>query len=142
MKIPTPVGDNQQLWALSTYKGRLYLGYVDTGSRPGQSASSVDLKAYVVSMPLDDAVDSVVRGQLAAVAWRPEITVDLGYAKGSNMENWPTRGSNVTLPTTCSNGQPSVGSPNMDQSFPQITRWNTWTNSWSWNSSGARCRHR
>ena len=40
VKIPTPVGDNQQLWALSTYKGRLYLGYVDTGSRPGQSASS------------------------------------------------------------------------------------------------------
>ena len=31
MKIPTPVGANQQLWALSTYKGRLYLGYVDTG---------------------------------------------------------------------------------------------------------------
>ncbi len=49
-------------------------------------------------MPLDDAVDSVVRGQLAAVAWRPEITVDLGYPKGSNMENWPTRGSNVTTP--------------------------------------------
>ncbi len=44
VKIPTPVGDNQQLWALSTYKGRLYLGYVDTGSRPGQSASSARLE--------------------------------------------------------------------------------------------------
>ena len=53
------------------------------------------------------------------------------------MENWPTRGAPVTNPTTCSNGQPSAGSPTMDASFPQITRWNTWTNSWSWNSSGA-----
>ena len=69
VKIPTPVGDNQQLWALSTYKGRLYLGYVDTGIRPGQSASSAGLKAYVVSIPLKDAVDSVVR----ASAGRPHL---------------------------------------------------------------------
>lgn len=135
VRIPTPVGANQQLWALTTYKGRLYLGYVDTGSRPGQAAKDADLKAYVVSTSFDDLEIGVLRGR-ATISWRPEITVDLGYAKGSNMQNWPTRGNPVTNPTTCNNGQPSTSSPTMDQSFPQITRWNTWTNSWSWNSSG------
>ena len=118
VKIPTPVGADQQLWALSTYKGRLYLGYVDTGTRPGQSASSVGLKAYVVSIPLQDAVDSVVRAQLAPLTWRPEITVDLGYAKGSNMENWPTRGGDLRARTDCVNGQPSAGSPSFDALVP------------------------
>ena len=90
-----------------------------------------------MSIPLKDAVDSVVRAQLAALTWRPEITVDLGYAKGSNMENWPTRGGDLRARTDCVNGQPSAGSPSFDASFPQVKRWNTWTNSWSWNSSGA-----
>ena len=31
----TPVGPGQQLWAVTTYRNRLYLGYVDTGTRPG-----------------------------------------------------------------------------------------------------------
>jgi len=36
----TPVGVGQQLWAVTTYRNRLYLGYVDTGTRPGQSAAA------------------------------------------------------------------------------------------------------
>ena len=31
----TPVGPGQQLWAVTTYQNRLYLGFVDTGPRPG-----------------------------------------------------------------------------------------------------------
>ena len=35
MPFDTPVGPGQQLWAVTTYRNRLYLGYVDTGTRPG-----------------------------------------------------------------------------------------------------------
>ena len=51
------------------------------------------MKAYVVSTALDAMVDAVVRETRVTTAWRPELTVDLGYAKGSNMENWPVRPS-------------------------------------------------
>ena len=58
----TPVGSGQQLWAVTTYRNRLYLGYVDTGTRPGLSAAAAGMKAYVVSTAVDDMVDAVVRG--------------------------------------------------------------------------------
>lgn len=112
-KVPTPVGVGQQLWALTVYQDRLYMGYVDTGddpqgaAQPGQAASALDMQAYVVSAPIADAVAGVV----AAGDWRLELQTSLGYDKGSNLNDWPNT---------------EVGSK------PQLHRWNSWTDQWRW----------
>ena len=143
VKIPTPVGANQQLWALSTYRGRLYLGYVDTGSRPGQSASSAGLKAYVVSIPLEDAVDSVVRGSAGRRRLASRDHRRPGVRQGLQHGELADPGRQPEQPRpTCINGQPSAGSPSMDASFPQLNRWNTLDQQLVLELRGRRSRHR
>lgn len=111
--VPTPVGVGQQLWAVTIHADRLYMGYVDTGdngqgvAQPGQAASALGMQAYVVSVPVDDAV----AGTVAAGDWQLELQMSLGYAKGSNMNGWPQTG---------------IGTK------PQLHRWNSWTDQWRW----------
>lgn len=116
-RIPTPVGESQAIWAVQVHDGRLYIGYVDTGNAangtpdPGKSARSKEMKAYVASTPIDGVLDPAA----PAPAWATELTIDLGYTKGSNIHNW-----------TAENGV------KFDVQFPQMTRWNSWTNTWNW----------
>ena len=50
-RVATPVGTAQQLWALTEYSDRLYMGFVDTGVAPGVAAADANMQAYVVSVP-------------------------------------------------------------------------------------------
>ena len=134
----TPVGPNQQLWAVTTYQNRLYLGFVDTGPRPGLSAAAAGMKAYVVSTAVDSMVDAVVRGTRLTPVWQPELTVDLGYPKGSNMEGWPVRASGTLNPAVaCGPAGNNGGSTQLGNQYPQLNRWNSWTDSWAWDGTGA-----
>ena len=85
----TPVGAGQQLWAVTTYRNRLYLGYVDTGTRPGQSAAAAGMKAYVVSTAVDEMVDAVVGDPLdhclaARADRRPRLRQGLQHGELAN----------------------------------------------------------
>jgi len=111
-RVSTPVGANQQLWALTLHAGRLYLGYVDTGSAPGASAAVADMNAYVVSVPVASAANPA--GTVAAGDWRSELIADLGYVKGSNMNGWPNTSG-----------------------LPQLRQWNSWTDTWVWSGPPA-----
>ncbi|MEV8268590.1 DUF5979 domain-containing protein [Microbacterium sp. NPDC076911] len=137
VKIESGLLDNQQLWALSVYGERLYMGYVDTGSRPGVSAEDAGMMGYVVSTPVSALQVAVSSGSTGVVdpEWREELTFDLGYTKGSNVENWPARRTSNGAPIeTCpSNG--NAAGPLQDQA-DQLQQWNSWTDSWSWDSNG------
>lgn len=105
----TPAGSNQQIWALLVHSDRLYVGYVDTGASPGASAATANMKAYVRSIPVTAAVAGTPG------TWRDELTMDLGYNKGSNLVGWG--GNNTTF---------------NKQNKPQLWQWNSWTDLWSW----------
>ncbi|MGZ0711675.1 SdrD B-like domain-containing protein (plasmid) [Coraliomargarita sp. W4R53] len=101
---------DQRPWAISTYRGDVYVGYVDTtGEALGDSAADADLNAYVVKAP----VEAVVAG---TASWTNVLTADLGYTKGNSATGWAGGGS---WPTT----------------EPQIMRWNTWTDQWTWDGT-------
>ncbi|MEJ1156023.1 SdrD B-like domain-containing protein [Microbacterium marmarense] len=107
------LSENQQPWALSIYRGDVYVGYVDTGDAAGDSADDAELKAYVVSAPLED----VVSGN---AAWTNVLTADLGYTKGNSASNWGGNGSNAAAWPT---------------SRPQVNQWNTWADEWTWDGT-------
>lgn len=96
----------QQPFAVSVHRGEVCVGYVDTGSAPGQSADAANLNAYVVKAP----VASVVAG---TPTWTRVLTADLGYTKGNSVSNWGGATWGVS-------------------SQMQVSRWNSWTDQWSW----------
>ena len=116
-RIDTPVSASQAIWAVEVHGGQLYIGYVDTGDKPaggadpGKSAASKGMKAYVASTPIAGVLDA----SGSAPAWKTELTIDLGYAKGSNIQNW-----------TAESGK------KFEVEFPQVKRWNSWTDTWAW----------
>ncbi|WP_345069906.1 DUF5979 domain-containing protein [Leifsonia kafniensis] len=116
-RISTPVSATQAIWAVTTHDDRLYIGYVDTGDSaagvadPGNSAKAKGIKAYVASIPLAD----IVNGSDASASWTTELTVDLGYTKGTNIVGWKTPNNS-----------------NMALVYPQISQWNSWTDLWTW----------
>ncbi|WP_396668802.1 SdrD B-like domain-containing protein [Microbacterium sp. R86528] len=102
--------DDQRPWAISSYRGDIYVGYVDTtGDALGQSAAEAELNAYVVKAPFEDVV-------AGTATWSNVLTADLGYTKGNVATGWGGGGS---WPTT----------------EPQIMRWNTWTDQWTWDGT-------
>ncbi|GAA3896224.1 hypothetical protein GCM10022381_42100 [Leifsonia kafniensis] len=122
-RIETLVSATQAIWAVEVHKDRLYIGYVDTGDTaaratdPGKSAASKGMKAYVASTP----IAGVLNAPSAAPGWTTELTIDLGYAKGSNIANWAAQ-SDAKIP------------PKFEAKFPQLKQWNSWTDEWSWGS--------
>ena len=62
------------------------------------------MKAYVVSIAPRRCgrQRSCAVTRVTTVPGGPRSPSTSGYAKGSNMENWPTRGGNLSAPTTCS----------------------------------------
>jgi len=95
------LGTGERPWALTNYRGSLYVGYVDSGetdegSQPGLSADAAGLNFHVISAPLST---------LGSAAWTDVLTGDLGYAKGDVYQN---------------------------ALAPQSQRWNTWTDTWTW----------
>ncbi|PZU49075.1 MAG: hypothetical protein DI566_01795 [Microbacterium sp.] len=96
----------QHPYALTIYRGGVYVGYVDTGATAGQSADAAGLNAYVVKA----SIESVLAG---APSWSNVLTADLGYTKGNSVSNW----GGETWGTTTQQ---------------QVSRWNTWTDNWSW----------
>lgn len=128
--------EHQSVWALSIYRDRLYVGYVDTGDKmaatkedpipkrtatPGYAAKSKGMHAYVDSVPLAEVTD----GLLDETLWRQEIKVDLGYAKGTNLEGWVS-----DKPGTGPGGKALVSTV-----YPQVRQWNTWTDDWRFNTN-------
>ncbi|WP_166868762.1 DUF5979 domain-containing protein [Salinibacterium sp. ZJ70] len=119
LRVQTGVSATQAIWAVTAHHGRLYIGYVDTGDTadgnddPGKAAKSAaggGMKAYVASAALDDLPSG-------APAWTRELTVDLGYQKGSN----------IPL-TRASGGHKITGMERWERTL----RWNTWTDTWGW----------
>ncbi len=71
------LGDGERPWALTGYRGELYVGYVDTGeiggvAQPGSSADAANLQAHVIKAPI-----AALGG-----AWTTVLDADLGYGKG------------------------------------------------------------
>ncbi len=71
------LGDGERPWAVTIYRGEVYVGFVDSGetaagTQPGVSAAAADLEAHVVKAPL---------GGLGGT-WTEVLAGDLGYAKG------------------------------------------------------------
>lgn len=106
-RVTTGLTDDLQPWAVTEHHGRLYVGYVDTGS-PWQSAAAHGSDASVVSATTD-AIDAAAP-TAAPIAWTTELTVDLGYQKGPSYN----AGANTTI------GQ-----------APWLWRWNSWVDTWS-----------
>lgn len=76
------LGTGERPYALTIYRGELYVGYVDSGETdagfvPGVSAAAAGLQAHVIKRPLN----------ALAGAWTPVLTGDLGYAKGDVYQN-------------------------------------------------------
>lgn len=130
-RVATPLGEDQQLWALTAYGDRLYMGYVDTGSAPGQAAADADMQAYVVSVPIGLARLGANSGDLGTglADWRLELQFPLGYDKGSNMQLWPGWDFTNGVSAPC----PGPGAPGCaENQQPQLQRWNTWADQWRW----------
>lgn len=72
------LGADEQPWALTTYRGDIYVGSVDTGDAPGESAKSAGLKFHVKSAPITG---------LDTAPWTDVLTGDLGYDKGDIYQN-------------------------------------------------------
>ncbi|GEL95321.1 DUF5979 domain-containing protein [Cellulomonas composti] len=114
-RIDLGLAATRQPWALTIRDGSLYVGTVDTGTTAGQSAAAAGLRAYVLRAPVLDALagtatwTSIVRS--AGVDG-----VDLGYTRGNPISAW--------------SGTDYSGT------YPQIIRWNTWTNTWKWGTTG------
>ncbi len=102
------LGSGERPWAITVYRGEVYVGYVDTGESvsPPSSAAAAGLKAHVIKASESDLT-----------SWSGELLgttgLDLGYVKGPAV----TQGS----PSTTTN----------------LLRWNTWTDEWSWSTWGA-----
>ncbi|GAA1953545.1 hypothetical protein GCM10009776_14240 [Microbacterium deminutum] len=131
-RVATPVGTTQQLWALTEYSDRLYMGFVDTGVAPGVAAADANMQAYVVSVPTALARSGLNSGVIGAgpADWRLELQTSLGYAKGSNMQQWPGWDSVNNRPVNCSPGsQPPTCA---EEQYPQLKRWNSWADEWRW----------
>ena len=79
--IDLGLGDGDRPWALTIYRGDLYVGYVETGetaagAQPGSSAAAADLDFHVMRAPL-----ATLSG------WTDVLTGDLGYTKGDVYQN-------------------------------------------------------
>ena len=72
------LGDGEQPWALTAYRGGIYVGYVETGTAPGQSAEAAGLQFHVISAPI---------AEIGATPWTDVLTGDLGYTKGDIYQN-------------------------------------------------------
>jgi len=119
-QVPVPVSANQQIWALTLYQGRLYAGVVDTGTDAGRSASASGMNAYVYSIDANRALPGVYA---VPSEWQSELTIPLGYTKGSNVN-----GTSLNTAVTT----------NVGGIAEQLTRWNAWADTWTWTApSGA-----
>ena len=103
-KYDLGLSGGQRPWALTIYRGQIYVGYVDSGEALATptSAAAAGLKMHVIRA--DESAPTVWSADL--------LNASLGYTKGT-----PTAGGSPT-PTT------------------NLTRWNTWTDNWSWTGNG------
>lgn len=114
-RISTGLNLGERAWAVTQHHGDIYLGLVTTGETesgftPGRAASDAGMN-YTVKRASEAGVlagtptwDIVSGGEPA----------NLGYAKGDVLANW--------------------GNATPANQFPQLVRWNTWTDSWNWGS--------
>ena len=94
------------------YRNRLYLGYVDTGTPPGAVRRGCRDEGLCRFDAVDDPGRRGRQGNPPTPVWQPELTVDLGYAKGSNMEDWPVRPSGTLNPAVaCAPAGDNGGKP-------------------------------
>ncbi|WP_167050518.1 DUF5979 domain-containing protein [Salinibacterium sp. ZJ77] len=119
-RISSGVSGTQAVWALTSHQDRLYIGYVDTGDnaagdRPNLAASdpAVRMRAYVTSASFDEL-------QTGTPTWRSELSIDLGYRKGSNIPKATHTGGTLVV---------------AQDRFQRTLRWNTWTDIWAWDAS-------
>lgn len=115
-RIELGLEDDQRPWAVTVHRGEIHVGYVDTGDEPGVAAAEAELRAYVVTTDETAAFDGTA-------AWSHvlfdggEAGLDLGYVKGNPVANW--------------------GNRDVAGLFPQILRWNTWADQWTWTGGSA-----
>ena len=70
------LGVDERPWALTIFRGEIYVGLVDTGetaagAQPGVAASAAGLEFHVIAAPVD-----------TLAGWTTVLTGGLGYAKG------------------------------------------------------------
>ncbi|MDM7830355.1 DUF5979 domain-containing protein [Cellulomonas edaphi] len=113
LRVGSGAGAGEQPWALSVRGGKVYVGSTDTGAVAGQPAGTAGLRAHVR-----------VASEAAVLAGSPVWTsvvkngdgtdgVALGYTKGNPISGWSGRGTYWA------------------DTKPQVKRWNTWSDTWT-----------
>ncbi|HEY5878808.1 MAG TPA: DUF5979 domain-containing protein, partial [Nakamurella sp.] len=110
-EVPLGLDDDQRPWAVAVHRDQVYVGWTDTGESdgPGLSADAANLEFHVMTAP----VTAVAAG---TADWTMVLEDSLGYAKGNNITGWPGPGA---------------------AGRPQVVRWNTWTDEWTWTGANA-----
>lgn len=117
---------DERVWAVTQHHGDIYIGVVTTGetaagAQPGIAASEAGL-FYTVLRASEASVlgGSPTWAVVSGGAPTGGAVSNLGYVKGNVLYNWGGVDPSIDYP-----GYPG---------HPQIVRWNTWTDSWSWGS--------
>ncbi len=110
-EVPLGLDDDQRPWAVAVHRDQVYVGWTDTGESdgPGLSADAANLEFHVMTAP----VTAVAAG---TADWTTVLEDSLGYVKGNNITGWPGPGADGR---------------------PQVVRWNTWTDDWTWTGANA-----
>ncbi|MFC7404780.1 DUF5979 domain-containing protein, partial [Georgenia alba] len=123
LQIPLGLSESERPWAVEVWNDEVYVGWSDTGSEPGHCAtlsrreseppdwtecdSTETLHAYAGRVALDGGAVTTV------------MDIDQGYPRGNPISNWGDQGDRYA------------------QENPQVRRWNTWSDVWTWDSADA-----
>ncbi|MBE1877858.1 SdrD B-like domain-containing protein [Myceligenerans pegani] len=122
LQIPLGLADSRRAWAVEVHDDEVYVGWADTGTAPGNCAttapgeSTEDWPQCDSTEPLHGYVGKVAvdGGAVAQV-----MDVDLGYPRGNPMSWWDGTQQGLV------------------ERNPQIRHWNAWTDVWTWDSADA-----
>ncbi|MFT4029857.1 MAG: DUF5979 domain-containing protein [Protaetiibacter sp.] len=112
------LGVGERPWAVYIHGGVIYVGTVDTGETEVDGVETANPGQSADAAGLDAHVlaaslDSATGALAGSATFSEVLTVDLGYTKGNIY--------NTTL-------------------TPQSKRWNTWTDTWQWDTTGGVSR--
>ena len=113
--VDSGAGAGQRPFALTLHQGKLYVGYNDTGEATAwQSATTANMRYYVARTP---ALTRSNSGALSSFTAFTKVLDNgsLSYNKGNPLTSWGSWDSN---------------GDNYARNYPQITRWNSWTDTW------------
>lgn len=124
------LGEGDRPWAVEVWHDRVYIGWTETGTAPGECAEITDpgdppwsgpeepdpeLPECDDYQPLDGHVASV---GIDGDGLEEVFEFSLGYPRGNPIGNWGDQGDRYA-----------------DEN-PQTRHWNTWTDEWSWEADG------